>query len=51
VEDHISHPYSTTPEILGIGASNTQMFVCFNSFVLELDTENTVFLYIDLAGL
>jgi hypothetical protein len=51
VEDGISHSYNTTPEILGIDISNTQMFVCFNSLVLELDIETTVFLYVDLAGL
>lgn len=50
MEDHTSHPYSTTPEILGMDASNTQMFVCFDGLVLELAIENTIFLYIDLAG-
>jgi hypothetical protein len=42
---------NTTPEILGIGISNTQIFVCFTSLVLEPDIETTVYLYKDLAGL
>jgi hypothetical protein len=45
VQDQVSRPYSTTPEILGIGVSNMQMFVCFITLILQVDIETVIFLY------